>query len=173
MEEPEDLGIFPASMSEMFGVCAEDESPRQEYMGLIGMSITENASESEGSPSGSGQIDKYGNKVTNMQEFDPDGDILDPQFALFNSHKNDAFTKVKTDFIRILGQDDWDEYIQPIQDEGIMAIFNQEPTREAYWFVMRVTMYVNENMSCEMGDEIITFCPAWHKETMERFDENN
>ena len=157
----------------MLGVCAEDESPRQEHMGLIIMAIANENPESGDETPGSGQLDKYGNKVTNMQGFDPDGDILDPQFALFNSHKNDAFTKVKTDFIRILGQDDWDEYIQPIQDEGIMAIFNQEPTREAYWFVMRVTMYVNENMSFEMDDEIGTFCPAWHKETMEAFDEDN
>ncbi len=142
-------------------------------MGLIAMATENENLESEGSPSGSGQIDKYGNKVTNMQDFDPDGDIMDPQFALFNSHKNDAHSKAKADFIRIEGQDDWDEYIQPIEDEGIMAIFNQEPTREGYWFVMRVTMYVNENMSYEMDDEIGTFCPAWHKERMEDFDENN
>ena len=142
-------------------------------MGLMNMTIKNENPESGDETPGFGQIDKYGNKVTNMQGFDPDGDILDPQFALFNSHKNDAHSKAKADFIRIEGQDDWDEYIQPIQDEGIMAIFNQEPTREAYWFVMRVTMYVNENMSYEWDDEIGTFCPAWHKETMERFDENN
>ena len=159
-------------MSEMLGVCAENESPRQEYMGLIGMSITENASESEGSPSGSGQIDKYGNKVTNMQGFDPDGKILSPDFAMFNSHTNDAYNKAKADMIRVVGLDEWEEYIEPLED-GIMAIFDEKPTREGYWFVMRVTMYVNENMSYKRDDEIITFCPAWHKETMERFDENN
>ena len=40
---------------------------------------------------------------------------------------------------------------------------------------MRVTMYVNENMSFDttMNKEIDTFCPAWHKETMEEFDEDN
>ena len=156
----------------MFGVCAEDESPRQEHMGLIAMTITNETSELGDETPGSGQLDKYGNKVTNMQGFDPDGEILSPDFALFNSHTNDAHGKAKNDMIRILGQDDWDEHIEPLED-GIMAIFDEEPTRETYWFVMRVTMYVNENMSFEMDDEITTFCPAWHKETMEAFDENN
>ena len=55
LEELEDLGIFPASMSEMLGVCAEDESPRQEHMGLIAMATENENLESEGSPSGSGQ----------------------------------------------------------------------------------------------------------------------
>ena len=139
----------------------------------MSVNTTQTDSGSEGSPSGSDQLDKYGNKVTNMQGFDPDGDIMSPGFALFNSHKNDAYNKAKTDMIRILGQDDWDEYIQPIQNEGIMAIFDGDPIHETYWFVMRVTMYVNENMSFEMDDEIGTFCPAWHKETMEAFDEDN
>ena len=172
MEEPEDFGLLPATMSRLLRVCAEHESPRQEHMGLITMATENENLESEGSPSGSDQLDKYGNKVTNMQKFDPDGEILSPGFALFNSHTNDAYDKAKNDMIRILGQDTWDEHIEPLED-GIMAIFDGDPVHETYWFVMRVTMYVNENMSFEMDDEIGTYCPAWHKETMEAFDEDN
>ena len=159
-------------MSEMLGVCAENESPRQKYMGLIAMATENENLESGDETPGSGQLDKYGNKVTNMQRFDPAGKILSPSFAMFNSHTNDAYNKAKADMIRVVGLDEWEEYIEPLED-GIMAIFDEKPTREGYWFVMRVTMYVNENMSYKRDDEIITFCPAWHKETMERFDENN
>ena len=112
----------------------------------MSVDTTQTTSGSEGSPSGSDQLDKYGNKVTNMQGFDPDGDIMSPGFALFNSHKNNAYSKAKNDMIRILGQDDWDEHIKPLED-GIMAIFDKDPIHETYWFVMRVTMYVNENLS--------------------------
>jgi len=59
VEEPEDLGIFPASMSEMLGVCAEDESPRQDHMGLMDMSTVNENLESGDKTPGFGQQEEF------------------------------------------------------------------------------------------------------------------
>ena len=71
-------------------------------------------------------------------------EIMDPTFAIFNQHKNKADERAKKAFIEMFGQKDWDKNIQPLIDNGIMSIFNEEPNTYTIAYVAFVFAFVNE-----------------------------
>lgn len=64
-------------------------------------------------------------------------------FALFNRHVNDAGDKAKQIFLASFGQDKWDEEVQPLEDAGIMSIFDMEPTPFLSFYITTVMLLVN------------------------------
>ena len=78
---------------------------------------------------------------------------MTPQFAVFNSHVNNASDRADAEYIAQLGQASWDEHIKPLHDAGIMSVFATKPTHEAFAWVILVTAYVNENRGEEGGDD--------------------
>jgi hypothetical protein len=68
---------------------------------------------------------------------------MDAGFALFNLHVNDAGKRADAEFIEQFGQAKFDEVIAPLHEEGIMAIFNSDPTPETSAYVALVTAFVN------------------------------
>jgi hypothetical protein len=69
---------------------------------------------------------------------------MDPFFALFNCHINNAQEGAMKEFINTFGQDVWDKRIQPFMDKGIMSIFDKKPNKYTRWFVMKVQEIVNK-----------------------------
>jgi len=69
--------------------------------------------------------------------------MMDAHFALFNSHVNDAREKAKQVFIEMYGKGTWDEKMQPIIDEGIMSVFNEDPNQFTAVYVGFVFLFVN------------------------------
>lgn len=78
----------------------------------------------------------------------PKGDkheAMDISFALFNI-TDPVFQRAKNGFIRRFGMESWDKSgIQKLWDDGIMAIFQEDPTPEREWFVETVAFIVNED----------------------------
>lgn len=71
---------------------------------------------------------------------------MDIVFSMFNHHINDALYKAKVDFVDFYDALVWQDKIQPFIDNGVMSIFDQEPTPEARVFVCLVYEYVNEGL---------------------------
>jgi hypothetical protein len=78
---------------------------------------------------------------------------LGPGFAVFNYHVNDAQAKARKIFITTFGREKWDETVGPLEESGIMAIFDQELTLYYTFYITTVTLIVN-------GDVIVPPCPA-------------
>lgn len=74
-----------------------------------------------------------------------DNEILDPYFAVFNQHINDAGNRAKIAFIKRFSQGEWNEHIQPFEDKGIMSMFNEKPNKYLLWYAETVAVFVNEN----------------------------
>ena len=70
---------------------------------------------------------------------------LDPYFAVFNCHINDARERADKEFKAQFGEEKWKEEIKPLHDEGIMVIFQAEPTSFVMAWAALCTAYVNED----------------------------
>ena len=68
---------------------------------------------------------------------------MNPYFAVFNSHVNDAKVKAKQMFIELHGQKKWDEQLQPFLDKGAMSIFDEDPNQYTRAYVLFIWMFVN------------------------------
>lgn len=68
-------------------------------------------------------------------------------FAVFNSHINDASNKADAEFIAQFGQEAFDEHIKPHHENGIMGIFNESPSLHTMSWVVLCTCYVNQPTS--------------------------
>jgi len=79
------------------------------------------------------------------KDYDDGVDVMDPYFSVFNCHVNRAYDKARELFIRIHGREKWEVEIQPYDDEGMMSIFNSEPTEDMKFFVFMVTAFANED----------------------------
>lgn len=71
---------------------------------------------------------------------------MSADFAVFNCHVNDASDRADAEFIAQFGQKAFDETIKPLHEEGIMGIFNDEPTPLTMAWVTLVTAFVNEGV---------------------------
>ena len=76
---------------------------------------------------------------------------MDPGFALFNYHVNDAAEKAKELFIRTFGEEKWQAEIQPFVDTGVMAILNEPVTFYTGFYVAAVTLIVNGDVDVNNG----------------------
>lgn len=74
---------------------------------------------------------------------------MGPTWAVFNGHSNDASDRA----VAILEEfyPSWAEEIAKAQEEGIMVIFDKEPTPATAAFSMLVTAFVNEDRKGEEG----------------------
>jgi hypothetical protein len=72
-------------------------------------------------------------------------DRMDPGFAVFNGHVNDASDRADAEYVAQFGQASFDEHIKPLHDAGIMSVFNTRPTAQTMAWTSLVTAYVNEN----------------------------
>jgi hypothetical protein len=70
---------------------------------------------------------------------------MDPGFAVFNLHVNDAGKRADAEIIAQYGQEAFDAKIAPLHSAGIMSIFDKKPTRLRVAWVTLVTAYVNED----------------------------
>lgn len=77
-------------------------------------------------------------------------------FAVFNLHVNDAGDKAKRIFIANFGQDKWDEVMQPLEDTGIMSVFDQEPTPFLSFYITTVMLLVNGDVTVKENNMLIT-----------------
>ena len=68
---------------------------------------------------------------------------LSPGFAVFNYHVNDARNQARKIFIATFGQEEWDNWLRPLEETGIMAIFDQEQTLYYTFYITTVTLIVN------------------------------
>lgn len=71
---------------------------------------------------------------------------LDPQFAVFNLHVNDAGNRADAEFVAQFGRAKFDEKIKPLHEAGIMSVFDKEPTKWTLAWVALVTAFVNEGV---------------------------
>jgi len=78
---------------------------------------------------------------------------LGPGFAVFNYHVNDAKNQARKIFIANFGREKWDETVGPLEESGIMAIFDQEPDLYRTFYITTVTLIVN-------GDVTVPPCAA-------------
>lgn len=71
--------------------------------------------------------------------------ILSPHLSVFNSHSNDADTRARA-VMRENGMKAWLKEVEDLEakENGIMAIFNHEPTAATGAYVALVTLFVNE-----------------------------
>jgi len=72
--------------------------------------------------------------------------IMDPYFAMFNNHVNNAFQHAKKIFIKRFGKEIYKKDIVPFKKNGIMSIFNKDPTPSSKWLVEMVWYFVNEKL---------------------------
>lgn len=72
---------------------------------------------------------------------------LDPGFSLFNYHVNDAKDKARELFIRVFGEQAWEDEIQPYEESGIMAITSKPPTFYTAFYITAVTLIVNGDVT--------------------------
>lgn len=70
---------------------------------------------------------------------------MDAGFSVFNCHLNNAKERADKEFIAQFGQEAYDSSIAPLDEAGIMSIFNDVPTPHTAVWVALVTAYVNEN----------------------------
>lgn len=80
---------------------------------------------------------------------------MSPGVAVFNLHVSDAGVKAKAIFIATFGQDKWDQKIQPLEDAGIMCIFDGELTFWEGFYVALVTALVNGDVVTPQDDAIV------------------
>lgn len=73
------------------------------------------------------------------------GKRMDPGFAVFNLHVNDAGARADAEFVAQFGQDAFDTEIAPLHEAGIMSIFSLRPTPRTAAWVALVTAFVNED----------------------------
>lgn len=74
-------------------------------------------------------------------------ETMDPGFAVFNLHVNQAGEKADAEFVRMFGQDLFDEQIKPAHDNGVMSIFELPKTEHRIAWIAMVTVLVNEGLS--------------------------
>ena len=72
-----------------------------------------------------------------------DIEILDPHFAVFNGHVNDAHIKAMT-AIKEHFPSHFEE-IERFENKGFMSIFEVEPTKTTLMYVGMVTVIVNDH----------------------------
>lgn len=72
---------------------------------------------------------------------------MDPSFAVFNNHKNNAGDRADKEAIEQCGQKAFDKHIAPLRESGIMAILNIERPKpiQIVWIAL-VTAFVNEGI---------------------------
>lgn len=66
-------------------------------------------------------------------------------FAVFNLHVNDADKRADEEFVAQFGVEMFYEHIAPFYEEGIMSMFDADPTLHGLAWATLVTAYVNEN----------------------------
>lgn len=71
-------------------------------------------------------------------------EFLNPRWALFYGHRNDATERAKTKFITSNGKNCWNKEIQPFVNQGIMSLFNAKPNKWTVEFLKDVCRFVNE-----------------------------
>jgi hypothetical protein len=71
---------------------------------------------------------------------------MDPGFAVFNLHINDARPKAEAIFIAQFGQEKWDEVIRPLETAGIMSVFGQNLTFEIMFYITTIMLVVNGDL---------------------------
>ena len=64
--------------------------------------------------------------------------------AVFNGHVNDANTRARIDFVNKFGSITWGKIMQPLIDDGIMVIFDKDPTEHTKFYAEQVAKYVNQ-----------------------------
>ena len=67
---------------------------------------------------------------------------MDPYFAVFNNHINNAHKRAMEDLE--VNSPEWIAEILAFEQQGIMGIFNEEPTPATLRYVELVTAFVNE-----------------------------
>lgn len=72
------------------------------------------------------------------------GEWMNPFFAMFNCHINDAQTKADRAFIDKYGKGQWSRRIKPLQEAGIMDIFYQSKDEWLLFYIDSVHAFVNE-----------------------------
>jgi len=70
--------------------------------------------------------------------------VMDVVTAVFNGHVNGAFRKAKKAFIQFYGRDKWDKHIRPFDENGIMAIFDEDPNKYTEFYAHAVFCFANE-----------------------------
>jgi len=70
---------------------------------------------------------------------------MDPYFALFNCHVNNARQRANAAFIEKFGQPTFDRIMKPLHRNGIMSIFDTPPNEHTEFYVSTVHAIVNEN----------------------------
>ena len=105
---------------------------------------------------------------------------MDPYFALFNLHKNQAGERAKQEFIRKWGQDVWDKEMKPFEEKGIMSIFQQPPNQYTSFYVGRVHEMVNEEApdlvglsSKKVAQETVVNVREWFERAFEKKPEED
>ncbi len=79
---------------------------------------------------------------------------MDPGFSVFNGHVNNADEKARA-LMRLF----WPDYLEEVErleeeGNGIMNIFNQEPTQATLTYATIVTAYVNDGrLDVELENE--------------------
>lgn len=76
---------------------------------------------------------------------------LSPAFSVLSSHSKGARAKARAVFIRNFGQEGWDRYIQPFEDRGMMAVFNEPPNFHTMFYVTAITMLANGDVDIAPG----------------------
>lgn len=71
---------------------------------------------------------------------------MDPYFAVFNQHINNAGERAKEKFIKKFGAAAWRTKMAPMYKDGIMAIFDRPPSVWTQFYVDAVTAFVNEEV---------------------------
>lgn len=74
---------------------------------------------------------------------------LTPHFAVFNLHVNGAKEKADAEFKSQFGEEAFDKFIAPLHEGGIMAIFNQKPSKYTLPWVTLCTYFVNDREGVE------------------------
>lgn len=72
-------------------------------------------------------------------------------FSVLSSHSRGAHAKARAVFIRNFGQEGWDRHIQPFEDRGIMAVFNEPPNFYTMFYVAAITMMANGDVDIAPG----------------------
>ena len=69
---------------------------------------------------------------------------MDIYFAVFNCHINHAKERAIADTINKFGASEYDNQLKAVVGDGIMAIFQKEPTELVRYFAEQIQKYVNE-----------------------------
>lgn len=77
----------------------------------------------------------------------PSRERMDPGFAVFNSHINNALERADAEFIAQFGEKRFKRYIAPHHERGIMSIFENKAGKWTMLWVSLCTAFVNEATS--------------------------